>query len=369
MKHTLLPRATGMQFMLSELRETVDYVYDCTIAYEGVKHGEYAQDIYTLGASYFNGKPPRSVNMYWRRFKTNTIPIDDPKKFELWLRMRWREKDKFIDHYLQYGKFPADTGSNHNFKGDLVHGAGHIEAEIRPKYWYEFLQVFAPISVLALVLYFIYGALPQEMVDNVNSKDNQKALVEHLKAIQRGERKVPQTTDLLAAAPKDVQEKVQAFQTLTNTQLPFSKPVSNPRKAIGKKSPKPLKKTSYSPTALARASHVANVVADAQKQQIKLGLPPTASSETLEKKTLPIKKTGLQKLGPSALSTKDGELSNPKPKSSKPATASSNPVKSQSIKTPTNTQMKKAVAPKPKSGSRAPQVGSSKSGKPQKPVK
>lgn len=36
MKHQLLPRATGLQFCLQELRQTVGYVYDCTIAYEGV---------------------------------------------------------------------------------------------------------------------------------------------------------------------------------------------------------------------------------------------------------------------------------------------------------------------------------------------
>lgn len=36
MQHVLLPRSTGLHFCLLKLRETVDYVYDCTIAYEGV---------------------------------------------------------------------------------------------------------------------------------------------------------------------------------------------------------------------------------------------------------------------------------------------------------------------------------------------
>lgn len=35
-KHLLLPRSTGMYFCLSELKGTVDYVYDCTVAYEGI---------------------------------------------------------------------------------------------------------------------------------------------------------------------------------------------------------------------------------------------------------------------------------------------------------------------------------------------
>lgn len=36
MRHQLLPRSTGLQFCLQQLRQTVGYVYDCTIAYEGV---------------------------------------------------------------------------------------------------------------------------------------------------------------------------------------------------------------------------------------------------------------------------------------------------------------------------------------------
>jgi 1-acyl-sn-glycerol-3-phosphate acyltransferase len=34
-RHLLLPRSTGLYFCLQQLRETVDYVYDCTVAYEG----------------------------------------------------------------------------------------------------------------------------------------------------------------------------------------------------------------------------------------------------------------------------------------------------------------------------------------------
>ena len=37
MQHQLLPRYTGLQFCLQELRSTVGFVYDCTIGYEGVE--------------------------------------------------------------------------------------------------------------------------------------------------------------------------------------------------------------------------------------------------------------------------------------------------------------------------------------------
>lgn len=36
MNHQILPRSTGMLFCLQELKDTVDWVYDCTVAYEGI---------------------------------------------------------------------------------------------------------------------------------------------------------------------------------------------------------------------------------------------------------------------------------------------------------------------------------------------
>lgn len=35
-RHLLLPRSTGTFFCLNELKDTVEYVYDCTVAYEGI---------------------------------------------------------------------------------------------------------------------------------------------------------------------------------------------------------------------------------------------------------------------------------------------------------------------------------------------
>ena len=206
MRHMLLPRSTGLQFILQELRKTVDYVYDCTIAYEGVPRGEFAQDIFTVGASYFGGRPPKSVNMYWRRFRVSSIPLDDPKTFELWLRSRWMEKDKFIEDYLRTGRFPADQGTSKNSKGETIRGAGHIEAEIKPKYWYEFLQVFAPIGLFALVLYMFYGALPTEILNKIKSID-QKSVVKQIDAYQKGQIRIPNQKQLKAAAAKALQDQ------------------------------------------------------------------------------------------------------------------------------------------------------------------
>ena len=206
MQHTLLPRSTGLQFILQELRHTVDYVYDCTIAYEGVPRGQFAQDIFTVGASYFGGRPPKSVNMYWRRFLISSIPLDDPKQFELWLRERWREKDKFIEDYYRTGRLPADEGVSKDEKGQLIRGSGHIEAQIRPKYWYEFLQVFAPIGLFALVLYMFYGALPTKVLNQIKSID-QATVLKQIDAYQKGQIKVPDQKRLKAVARKALRDR------------------------------------------------------------------------------------------------------------------------------------------------------------------
>lgn len=170
MRHCLLPRSTGLRFCLQELQGTVDYLYDCTIAYEGVPRGAFAQDIFTLRAGYLEGRPPKSVSMYWRRFAIKDIPFQNEKAFELWLIARWREKDLLIENYLIHGRFPADTGVSRITPTEVKRGAGHLTVEIKSSHWYEFLQIFAPMGILAMVLYVFYGALPQKFFNSKTGK-------------------------------------------------------------------------------------------------------------------------------------------------------------------------------------------------------
>ena len=170
MWHVLLPRSTGLQFCIEELKGTVDYLYDCTVAYEGVPRGQFAQDIFTLKAGYLEGRPPKSVSMHWRRFAIKDIPVSNQKTFELWLTARWREKDLLIENYLRNGKFPADTGVTKMKSGELKRGSGYLEVQIRSSHWYEFLQIFAPMGVLAMVLAVFYGAIPQRLWNTFNKQ-------------------------------------------------------------------------------------------------------------------------------------------------------------------------------------------------------
>lgn len=169
-KHVLLPRSTGLQFCLEELKGSVDYLYDCTVAYEGVPRGQYAQDIFTLKAGYLEGRPPKSVSMHWRRFAIKDIPLHNDKAFELWLTARWREKDLLMEQYLQRGSFPADIGMTKYKSGRVLRGCGHLQVPIQASRWYEFLQIFAPMGILAMVLYIFYGDLPQKFWKSINKE-------------------------------------------------------------------------------------------------------------------------------------------------------------------------------------------------------
>lgn len=169
-QHTLLPRSTGLQFCLDELKGTVEYLYDITVVYEGVPRGQYAQDIFTLKAGYMEGRPPKSVNMHFRRFAVKDIPIHDDRAFELWLRARWREKDVMIEQYYRTGKLPADFGGTKYKSGKILRGCGHMEVPIRASHWYEFLQIFAPMGILAMILYIFYGDLPQKFWNSINKE-------------------------------------------------------------------------------------------------------------------------------------------------------------------------------------------------------
>ncbi|KAL1608106.1 hypothetical protein SLS60_003045 [Paraconiothyrium brasiliense] len=153
LRHAMLPRSTGLLFCLQELEKTVDYMYDCTVAYEGVPRGQYGQDLFTLRSTYFEGRPPKSVNMHWRRFAIKDIPTHDEKVFGDWLLARFREKDDLIEHYLDNGRFPADAGISPAVNGaNPLKGAGWIETEVRPKNPLEVFQILVPVAAFALVI-------------------------------------------------------------------------------------------------------------------------------------------------------------------------------------------------------------------------
>ncbi|KAI9295889.1 acyltransferase-domain-containing protein, partial [Neoconidiobolus thromboides FSU 785] len=103
-KHVLLPRSLGLFKCIESLKESVEYIYDITIGIPGVKAGESPQYIYTLALMYVIGLNPQQIHIHIRRFKLNEIPIDEDE-FGNWLRLRWKEKDEYLDHFYKHGCF------------------------------------------------------------------------------------------------------------------------------------------------------------------------------------------------------------------------------------------------------------------------
>lgn len=155
MKHQLLPRKTGLQFCLKELRPSTNWLYDCTIAYEGVPKGLYGQDVFTLKSSLFEGRPPTSVNMYYRRYKISEIPYQDDEQFERWLINRWREKDYILEYFYKFGNFPAEDPAKAILAADGKRKpvpAKAISTSVKGGGWDEFLSIFGPITTAAGVM-------------------------------------------------------------------------------------------------------------------------------------------------------------------------------------------------------------------------
>jgi acyltransferase-like protein len=99
-----------------------------------------------LASTYFQGRPPKSVNFHWRRFRLDTIPLDNQEKFDVWLRERWAEKDALMEAYLSTGRFPSSP-----FATEKGHDT-YIETEVKTRYPFEFLQIFSVVAILAFLV-------------------------------------------------------------------------------------------------------------------------------------------------------------------------------------------------------------------------
>ena len=71
------------------------------------------------------------------------------------------EKDRLLEIFAQTGHFPTDTKHG---------GSGYVETQVKAFKWYEFLQIFAPIGLFALVLYSFYGQLPMSFLASISKQ-------------------------------------------------------------------------------------------------------------------------------------------------------------------------------------------------------
>jgi len=131
----------------------------------------------------FEGRPPKSVNMHFRRFRIADIPIDNDKAFDVWLRNRWREKDYLLEHFVRYDRFPEDDKwlvrqQKKNTKKVGPQNAKFIETLIKSNNLEEFLSIFAPLTSVMTVLAVMNGtANPNDLLKLVSEATQQQQQV------------------------------------------------------------------------------------------------------------------------------------------------------------------------------------------------
>ncbi|KAF2159893.1 hypothetical protein M409DRAFT_70776 [Zasmidium cellare ATCC 36951] len=146
LKHVLLPRSRGLQCCLQGLSSTVDWVYDCTIAYDGIRVREYGQEVHSMKKLFIEGRKSPRVHMHWRRFVMKDIPYDDPKALETWILERWIEKNELLEHFQQNGIFPTHEG--------------YTVSKVEIQNWLETVQVFGGVAAVVAVWWIgkqLYG--------------------------------------------------------------------------------------------------------------------------------------------------------------------------------------------------------------------
>lgn len=106
------------------------------------RRGGFGEEYFGLVSTYFQGRAPKSVNFYWRRFRVADMPLDDPEAFGLWLRDQWYQKDALMEEYVTTGRFPRMVGD-----------IDHIETEIKTRSPWELLQIASVVGTVVLIWY------------------------------------------------------------------------------------------------------------------------------------------------------------------------------------------------------------------------
>ncbi|CAD5208078.1 unnamed protein product [Bursaphelenchus xylophilus] len=106
LRHCLVPKIGGFKLAVEELRPTLNYIYDITIAY-GVTLDENRQDDAPNMYEFVTGRSERhnEVHMHVKRIGIEEVPTEG-NELKLWLHQRFLEKDRLLDEFYATGAFP-----------------------------------------------------------------------------------------------------------------------------------------------------------------------------------------------------------------------------------------------------------------------
>ncbi|KAJ2617368.1 hypothetical protein H4S08_000336 [Coemansia sp. RSA 1365] len=156
-KHTLLPRVSGSRVCLSHLRQRIEYIYDLTIGYEGLKSGDIPENEYGLVSMYGKCVYPRQIHIHVKRYPVSEIP-DDEEGFSQWMYNVFVEKDKRMSKFYKLGRFPHDSDEDDTIPKDqpVLQTSRPARAD-NPIV--ELLWMWAQFMIILILAHRIYGAI------------------------------------------------------------------------------------------------------------------------------------------------------------------------------------------------------------------
>jgi len=113
--HVLHPRTRGFHTCLQGLRDSVESVYDVTVAYSGTKDFKNDQRMLAPSMQEFLLGKCRQVHIHVARIPMAEVPVEE-EALTQWLVQRYQEKDKLLAHFYsaaiqEEAKFPGESVS------------------------------------------------------------------------------------------------------------------------------------------------------------------------------------------------------------------------------------------------------------------
>ncbi|XP_010521076.1 PREDICTED: probable 1-acyl-sn-glycerol-3-phosphate acyltransferase 5 [Tarenaya hassleriana] len=108
LNNVLLPKTKGFISCLTELRSSLDAVYDVTIGYK-TRCPSFLDNVY--------GVEPSEVHIHIRRIIPNHIPTEE-KGISAWLIEAFEFKDRLLGEFYSKGNFPNEGGTETDLSSD-----------------------------------------------------------------------------------------------------------------------------------------------------------------------------------------------------------------------------------------------------------
>ncbi|KAJ2779245.1 hypothetical protein H4R18_004120 [Coemansia javaensis] len=154
--HSLLPRSSGSRVCLNHLRPRVEYLYDLTVGYEGLRSGDIPEDEYGLVSMYGKRVYPREIHIHVKRYAVADIP-EDEDGFAAWMHRAFVEKDERLARFYALGRFPHTSDED-----PAIPAASPVLRLERParanSTLGEVLWMWAQLLSISIPAYYIYGA-------------------------------------------------------------------------------------------------------------------------------------------------------------------------------------------------------------------